>query len=118
MTHSARITALLLVTSPFAANCTAPAGTTSLYSLNLGNGLGSPYVAPTVPPTPDANVIGHLPTTGLRLVPSDAFLWLAGGSVLISLGMRLLGRRDDALFIGEWVPTMVGLGVLARLTGR
>jgi hypothetical protein len=60
----------------------------------------------------------HLPTQGLKFVPSDIFLWAAGGSVLLSLGLRMAGRRDDSLFVGEWAPTMVGLGVLARLIGR
>lgn len=57
----------------------------------------------------------NLPTQGLRLVPSDVLLWAAGGSVLLSLGLRLLGRRDDSLFVGEWAPTLVSLGVLARM---
>ena len=60
----------------------------------------------------------HFPTEGIKLVPSDMFLWAAGGSVLLSLGLRLVGRRDDSLFVGEWAPTMIGLGVLARLAGR
>jgi len=65
-----------------------------------------------------AQQMTHLPTQGVRVVPSDIFLWAAGGSILVSLGLRLSGRRDDALFIGEWAPTMVSLGVLARLLGR
>jgi hypothetical protein len=59
----------------------------------------------------------ELPTRGLKLVPSDMFLWAAGGSVLLALGLRLAGRRADSLFVGEWAPTFVGLGVLARLAG-
>lgn len=67
---------------------------------------------------PSVRELGRLPTTGLALVPSDLFLWAAGGSVLVSLGLRLFGRREASLFIGEWAPTMVSLGVLARLAGR
>jgi hypothetical protein len=68
--------------------------------------------------TGGAGPLQELPTAGLRIIPSDAFLWAAGGSVLLSLSLRLLGRRDDSLFVGEWAPTFVGLGVLARLVGR
>jgi hypothetical protein len=65
-----------------------------------------------------AGRLQHLPTAGLQIIPSDLFLWAAGGSVLLSLGLRLSGRRDASLFVGEWAPTFVGLGVLARLVGR
>lgn len=68
--------------------------------------------------TDRAQQLQSFPTEGVRLVPSDVFLWAAGGSVLLSLGLRLMGRRNDSLFVGEWVPTMVSLGVLARLVGR
>lgn len=60
----------------------------------------------------------ELPSAGLKLVPSDVFLWAAGGSIVVSLGLRLFGRRDASLFIGEWAPTLVSLGVLSRLVGR
>ena len=65
-----------------------------------------------------ARQLQNMPTQGIKLVPSDIFLWAAGGSVMLSLGLRLLGRRDDSLWVGEWAPTMVSLGVLARLAGR
>lgn len=65
-----------------------------------------------------ARQVQHLPTEGVRVVPSDVFLWAAGLSILVSAGLRLFGRRDDSLFIGEWPPTLVSLGVLARLLGR
>lgn len=65
-----------------------------------------------------ARQLQSLPTKGMKVVPSDVFLWAAGASVLISLGLKLAGRRDDALFVGEWPPTMVALGVMSRLIGR
>lgn len=64
------------------------------------------------------NQMQALPSQGLKIVPSDIFLWAAGASVLISLGLKLAGRNQDSLFVGEWAPTMVGLGVLSRLIGR
>lgn len=62
--------------------------------------------------------VQHLPTQSLRVVPSDVFLWAAGGSILVSLAMKLFGRNQDSLFVGEWAPTLVSLGVLARMLGR
>lgn len=59
--------------------------------------------------------VGTLPSRSVRRVPSDFFLWAAAGSVLLSAALRALGRRDDSLFVGEWAPTFLGLGVLSRL---
>jgi hypothetical protein len=47
--------------------------------------------------------------------PSNTFLWLAAGSVLGSLTLRMMDRRDDALFVGEWAPTFLVLGLYAKL---
>ena len=44
-------------------------------------------------------------------LPQDAFLWAAGGSIALSLTMRMMGRRDDAVFIGQWAPTFLILGL-------
>jgi hypothetical protein len=45
-----------------------------------------------------------------RQLPSDTFLWLAGGSILLSLGCKLAGKHHDALFFGQWAPTFLLLG--------
>jgi hypothetical protein len=53
--------------------------------------------------------------------PSNTFLWLAAGSILGSLTLRLMDRREDAVFVGEWAPTFLVLGLyskLLRLLGR
>ncbi len=59
--------------------------------------------------------VKELPANNLRSMSSDLFIWAAGASVALSLGLRLAGRRDDALFVGEWVPSMLLLGVLTRV---
>jgi hypothetical protein len=48
-------------------------------------------------------------------LPSDTFLWLAGGSILGSLGLMLSGRRHDALFVGQWAPTFLILGLYNKI---
>lgn len=48
-------------------------------------------------------------------LPSDAFLWLALGSIGVSLGLQMMGRKDDALFVGEWAPTFALLGMFSKL---
>lgn len=61
------------------------------------------------------NRVSSLPSRSLRRVSPDLFLWSAGGSLLLSAALRLMGRRDDAVFVGEWVPTMLLLGIYNRV---
>jgi hypothetical protein len=48
-------------------------------------------------------------------LPSDTFLWLAGASIATSLTFRLLGRDRDAMFVGQWAPTFLVLGLYNKL---
>ena len=48
-------------------------------------------------------------------LPSDTFLWLAFGSIAASLTLKISGREKDALFVGQWAPTFLLLGVYNKL---
>jgi hypothetical protein len=48
-------------------------------------------------------------------LPSDTFLWLAGASIAGSLTLKTLGRNHDALFVGQWAPTFLILGLYNKL---
>jgi hypothetical protein len=48
-------------------------------------------------------------------LPSDTFLWLALGSIATSLTLKISGRNKDALFVGQWAPTFLLLGVYNKL---
>lgn len=48
-------------------------------------------------------------------LPSDTFLWMALGSIGLSLTFRIMGRDHDALFVGQWAPTFLLLGIFNRL---
>lgn len=48
-------------------------------------------------------------------LPSDLFLWAAAGSILGALTLRMLGRQDDAQFVGQWAPTFLILGLYNKL---
>ena len=54
---------------------------------------------------------GRLGWRGLG-VPSDE-LFFAGalGAVGAALCLRILGRRQDALFVGQWAPTLLLVGL-------
>ena len=48
-------------------------------------------------------------------LPSDIFLWAAGGSIIASLALQFAGRKNDALFVGQWAPTFLILGLYNKL---
>jgi len=48
-------------------------------------------------------------------LPSDLFLWAAVGSIVISLGFQIAGRKKDALFVGQWPAPFLLLGLYNKL---
>ena len=48
-------------------------------------------------------------------LPSDTWLWAAGGSILLSLAMQSKGEKQKALFIGNWAPTFLLLGIYNKM---
>ncbi len=48
-------------------------------------------------------------------LPSDTFLWLAGASIAGSLTLKIMGRSHEALFVGQWAPTFLILGLYNKL---
>jgi hypothetical protein len=48
-------------------------------------------------------------------IPSVAFLTMAGVAVAGSLSLFFMGRREDALCVGQWAPTLLLLGLYNKL---
>lgn len=48
-------------------------------------------------------------------VPSDVYLWAAVGSMVGSAVMQAMGRRNMSLFIGQWAPTILIMGLYNKL---
>ena len=48
-------------------------------------------------------------------LPSDTFLWAAGGSITASLLLHFMGRKEESLFVGQWAPTFLILGLYNKL---
>lgn len=48
-------------------------------------------------------------------LPSDLFLWAAGGSIIGSMLLHLSGRKHDAIFVGQWAPTFLILGLYNKI---
>ena len=48
-------------------------------------------------------------------IPSDFFLWTGVGAIAASAILSLLGRKHTALFVGQWVPTVLLLGIYNKI---
>ena len=48
-------------------------------------------------------------------LPSDIFLWAAAASILGALTLKIRGRKNDALFVGQWAAPFLLLGVYNKL---
>jgi len=48
-------------------------------------------------------------------IPSGAFLSFAIGSMVLSAGLQLLGRKAESNFVAQWVPSVLILGLYNKL---
>ncbi len=48
-------------------------------------------------------------------LPSDFFLWAAGGAMIASLTLKLLKKNSVALFVGQWAAPLLLFGVYNKI---
>jgi len=48
-------------------------------------------------------------------LPSDLFLWAAGASIAGSLTLQCMNRQHASLFVGQWAPTFLILGLYNKI---
>lgn len=48
-------------------------------------------------------------------LPSDLFLWAAVGAISTSLSLQIMGKRTESLFVGQWAPTLLILGLYNKI---
>jgi hypothetical protein len=48
-------------------------------------------------------------------LPSDTFLWASLGAIATSLVLQTLGKKAESLFIGQWAPTFLILGLYNKI---
>lgn len=48
-------------------------------------------------------------------LPSDTFLWAALGSMAASLTLKILQKEKTALFVGQWAPSFLILGLYNKI---
>lgn len=50
----------------------------------------------------------------LEKVPTPVYYWAGIASILASLAFQLTGKKQEALFVGQWPPTFFILAVLFK----
>ncbi len=48
-------------------------------------------------------------------IPSDLFLWAALGSMGVALALKIRGKKNEALFVGQWAAPFLLLGVYNKI---
>jgi len=48
-------------------------------------------------------------------IPSDVFLWAAIGAMGVSLTLKLMGRNNNSLFIGQWPAPFLLMGIYNKI---
>lgn len=66
------------------------------------------------PQRKEGKVAKAIETQTSRL-PSDLFLWGAGGTALAALVLKLCKREHEALLIGQWTAPLLILGVYNKM---
>jgi hypothetical protein len=51
----------------------------------------------------------------MAMIPADAWMMAALGSIGLSLFLKMNGRKDDSRFIGDWAAPFLLLGVYTKL---
>ena len=62
----------------------------------------------------EGQVAKAIETQTARL-PSDAFLWMAVGSIAVSATLQAMGNKHASVFVGQWAPTFLILGLYNKL---
>jgi len=66
-------------------------------------------------PYPEGKVATAIERRTAQMLPSDLFMWAAGASIVASLWLKLQKKDQEALFVGQWAPTFLVLGVYNKM---
>ena len=67
------------------------------------------------PPEQEEGVVARTIEQQTAKLPSDLFLWAAVGSIAASATFKMLGKDHESLFVGQWAPTFLILGLYNKL---
>jgi hypothetical protein len=48
-------------------------------------------------------------------IPEQAWYWAALASIVASAALKVMGRNNESVFVGQWPPTFLLFGLYHRL---
>ena len=63
----------------------------------------------------EGNVARMIEDRTAQMLPSDVFLWASLGSMAASLVLKIMKEDKTALFVGQWAPSFLLLGIYNKL---
>ncbi len=83
----------------------------------MDKGRGMVQDQPITGPRPEhrEGVVARTLETQTARIPSDAWLWAAFGSIGLSLAFKISGNDKNAVFVGQWAPTFLILGLYNKM---
>jgi hypothetical protein len=71
--------------------------------------------SPTTPSSHAEGRVARMIEDQTAKLPSDTFLWAATASIVGSLIFAMARQRHASLFVGQWAPTLLILGLYNKL---
>lgn len=65
--------------------------------------------------TPEEGPVAKAIETQTAKIPSDIFLWAALGSMAVSATFKIMGKKDESLFVGQWAAPFLLLGIYNKM---
>jgi hypothetical protein len=90
-------------------------GETDSESSHFGNEMGTGMQGQASRSDHTEGTLARLIEEQTAKLPSDLFLWGAIGSIGCSLLLQASDRKQDALFVGQWAPTLLILGLYNKI---
>ncbi|WP_254157782.1 hypothetical protein [Chryseosolibacter indicus] len=72
-------------------------------------------MAATINPTQKEGKVARAIEEQTAKLPSDLFLWAAVGAMAASLSLKLMKNDHISLFVGQWAPSFLLLGIYNKL---
>jgi len=66
-------------------------------------------------PPPEEGRLARMIEEQTAKLPPDTFLWAAAASLGVSAALHLSGKRHASLFVGQWAPAFLLLGIYNKL---
>ncbi len=64
--------------------------------------------------TPEGQIAKSIESQTAKL-PSDTFLWAAITAIGASATLQMMGKQSASVFVGQWAPTLLILGLYNKL---